>query len=44
MGVREAIDELNDVLYRQPVPQDEALTVIGTAFIWARATGIARMT
>jgi len=32
MDVREAIDELNDVFRRRPVPQDEVLTVIGTAF------------
>ena len=38
MGVPEAIDELNDVLSRQPVPHDEVLTVIGTAFRMASMT------
>jgi hypothetical protein len=38
MRVPEAMDELNDVLCRQPVPQDEVLTVIGTAFNLAGTT------
>jgi hypothetical protein len=39
MGVRDAIDELNNVLSRQPVPQDEVVTIIGTAFNFAGTTG-----
>jgi hypothetical protein len=39
MGVREVIDELNDVFRRQPVPHEEVLTVVGTAFESARTSG-----
>jgi hypothetical protein len=38
MRVAEAMDELNDVLCRQLVPQDEVLTVIGTVFKFAGTT------
>jgi hypothetical protein len=39
VGIADAIDQLNDVLCRQPVPQDEVLTVIGTVFNSAGMTG-----